>query len=304
MYFTQKPANAESLNVDDGVKAFRVFLDENQTFSLDLATTEMLWLITRKGNAEVRAPGEETWVPMGGASSSVYFHLRAPWQLHLKSTPKAHVFGFSISLSALHTILAVDFDADRSKDANGMDYNRLAQMIVLTPRHLQEIDNVFVQSDESRFGSIARRGAFLCAFATLLETFYGKQLAQCPFHIDFDTEQKIRKAQELLVSDLHDMPDLNALAREMNLPRTVLKEGFEYLYGKPASQYFQDYKFEKSIEMLESGKYLIRDIAFAVGFQNPSHFISAFKQRFDTTPKQWIKRRQSHRPQFDESESR
>jgi AraC-like DNA-binding protein len=44
--------------------------------------------------------------------------------------------------------------------------------------------------------------------------------------------------------------------------------------------------------MLESGKYLIRDIAFAVGFQNPSHFISAFKQRYHTTPKQWIKRRQ------------
>ena len=157
---------------------------------------------------------------------------------------------------------------------------------------LQDIDRIFVQGLESRFGNISRRGAFLMAFATFLETVFGHPLAQCPFHIDLETEQKIRRAQEILVADLHDMRDIGELARETNLPKTVLKEGFEYLYGKPAAQYFQDYKFEKSLAMLESGKYLIRDIAFAVGFQNPSHFISAFKQRFHTTPKQWIKKQQ------------
>jgi AraC-like DNA-binding protein len=140
---------------------------------------------------------------------------------------------------------------------------------------------------------IGRRGAFLSSLAMLLDALFGHPLAQCPFHIDIETEQKIRRAQEILVADLHDMRDIADLARETNLPRTLLKEGFEYLYGKPAAQYYQDYKFEKSLAMLESGKYLIRDIAFAVGFQNPSHFISAFKQRYHTTPKQWIKRQRA-----------
>jgi AraC-like DNA-binding protein len=291
MHLTQKPANAEFLTVDNGVKSFRMLLDDNQIINLEMSSTELLWLITMKGNESLSLPGEEVERNMVQGNSSVFFYARGPWQVQIKSSGKAQTLGFGITLTALHDLLAVEFDASKSAENSKMDYSRLTQIISLTPRHLQDIDNVFLQSDESRFGTIARRGAFLSSFATLLETFYGKQLSQCPFHIDFETEQKIRKAHEILVADLQDMRDIPSLARETNLPRTVLKEGFEYLYGKPTSQYFQDYKFEKSLEMLETGKYLIRDIAFAVGFQNPSHFISAFKQRYKTTPKQWIKKR-------------
>lgn len=292
MHLTQKPANAECLNVDQGIRAFRSSLDSGNTLALDIATTELLWLITRKGDLEVRSPQHDEWRLMTTGNSSVFFYNREPWQLQLRGVSKAHAMGFGISLQTLHLLLAVEYDSMKSKQTGNVDYAKLMQVITLSPRHLQEIDKVFVQSNEIRFGNIARRGAFLSALATLLETLYGHPLKQCPFHIDLETEQKIRRAQELLVADLHDMPDISVLARETNLPRTVLKEGFEYLFGKPAPQYYQDYKFEKSLAMLESGKYLIRDIAFAVGFQNPSHFISAFKQRYHTTPKQWIKRQQ------------
>ncbi len=293
MHLTHRPANAESLTIDQGVRAFRSYLDDGYHLTIDMSTFELVWLITRKGDTEVRHPGTDTWSKMHAGNSSVFFYLKSPWQLQVRSAAKAHVIGFGIALTTLHDLLAVEYDEEKSRDDNAnVDYNRLTQVITLTPKHLQDIDKVFIQSDESRFGVIARRGAFLTSLATLLDTFYGGQLAQCPFHIDFETEQKIRKAHEMLVADLHDMRDIASLAQETHLPRTVLKEGFVYLYGKPAAQYFQDFKFEKSLEMLESGKYLIRDIAFAVGFQNPSHFISAFKQRFHTTPKQWIKSRQ------------
>jgi AraC-like DNA-binding protein len=292
MHLTQKPSNAECLNVDNGIKAFRTTLDNNNTLGLEISSTELLWLITRKGDVEIRSPIQDEWRHMTGGNSSMFFYNREPWQLQMRCDSRALVIGFGISLTTLHQLLAVEYDGSKSKENSSMDYTRMMQVISLTPRHLQELDRIFVQSKETRFGSMARRGAFLSALATLLETLFGHPLAQCPFHIDLETEQKIRRAHELLVADLHDMQDIAALARETNLPRAVLKEGFEYLFGKPAAQYYQDYKFEKSLEMLESGKYLIRDIAFAVGFQNPSHFISAFKQRYHTTPKQWIKRQQ------------
>jgi AraC-like DNA-binding protein len=292
MHLTQKPTSAESLQIESGIRAFRTSLDTGTALSLDVATTELLWLIARKGDLEVFAPTQDEWCKMASATSSVYFFNQEPWQLQLRSGSKAHAIGFGISLAVLHQLLSVEYDGSKQKESSNVDYSRLMQMITLTPRHLQEIDRIFVQGDETRFGTIARRGAFLTALATLFETLFGNPLAQCPFHIDLDTEQKIRKAQEILVADLHDMPDLGELARETNLPKTVLREGFEYIYGKATTQYYQDYKFEKSLAMLESGKYLIRDIAYAVGFQNPSHFISAFKLRYKTTPKQWIKSRQ------------
>ncbi len=298
MHLTQKPSSAECLQVDNGVRAFRASLDDGNALGVDISSTELLWLIARKGAVDVRAPMHDEWRGLVSGSSSVFFYTKEPWQLQLRGATKAHVMGFGISLTALHQLLSVDFDATKSKESSNVDYSKLTQIITLSPRHLQDIDKIFVQGIESRFAAMSRRGAFLSAFSTLLETLYGQHVAQCPFHIDFDTEQKLRRAHEILVADLHDMPDIVTLARETNLPKAVLKEGFEYLYGKPAAQYYQDYKFEKSLAMLESGKYLIRDIAFAVGFQNPSHFISAFKLRYQTTPKQWIKRQRNPVPEL------
>ncbi|HLF64758.1 MAG TPA: AraC family transcriptional regulator [Saprospiraceae bacterium] len=292
MHLIQKPANAECLHVDSGIKAFRTVLDNDNTLSLEVSSTELLWLIARKGDLEVHAPMHDDWRGLNTGHSSMFFYNREPWQLQLRGESKTHAMGFGISLTTLHQLLAVEYDGMKSKQSDNVDYPRLMQVITLSPRHLQELDRIFIQSHETRFGNIARRGAFLSALATLLETLFGHPLSHCPYHIDLETEQKIRRAQEILVSDLHEMRDIPELARETNLPKTVLKEGFEYLYGKPAAQYYQDYRFEKSLAMLESGKYLIRDIAFAVGFQNPSHFITAFKQRYQTTPKQWIKQQQ------------
>jgi AraC-like DNA-binding protein len=41
--------------------------------------------------------------------------------------------------------------------------------------------------------------------------------------------------------------------------------------------------------MLASGELLVKEIAFKIGYQNPSHFISAFKKKYGYTPKQYLK---------------
>ena len=58
MHFIQKPAKAECLYVDDGIKAFRAHIDDTQALTLEMATTELMWLITRKGQSEIRHPME------------------------------------------------------------------------------------------------------------------------------------------------------------------------------------------------------------------------------------------------------
>ncbi len=46
---------------------------------------------------------------------------------------------------------------------------------------------------------------------------------------------------------------------------------------------------EKAESLLESGQHLVKEIAFEIGYQNPSHFIAAFKKRNGCTPKQYMK---------------
>jgi AraC-like DNA-binding protein len=44
-------------------------------------------------------------------------------------------------------------------------------------------------------------------------------------------------------------------------------------------------KLDSAMEMLNSGEFLVKEVAFKIGYQNPSHFISAFKKKFGYTPK-------------------
>jgi AraC-like DNA-binding protein len=43
----------------------------------------------------------------------------------------------------------------------------------------------------------------------------------------------------------------------------------------------------KAVELLVAGK-RIKEVAYAVGYQHPSAFVTLFRETFGTTPKTWI----------------
>jgi len=43
------------------------------------------------------------------------------------------------------------------------------------------------------------------------------------------------------------------------------------------------------LHKLEENQQMVKDISFEIGYENPSHFISAFKKKYGLTPKQYIK---------------
>jgi AraC-like DNA-binding protein len=49
-----------------------------------------------------------------------------------------------------------------------------------------------------------------------------------------------------------------------------------------------DHKLDQSRLLLDSGKYLVNEAAYQIGYNNPSHFIAAFKKKFGVTPKKYL----------------
>ncbi|MDX1477282.1 MAG: AraC family transcriptional regulator [Saprospiraceae bacterium] len=278
---------SEGFAVDQGVHGARIALDA--AVEVPCGEQDMLWAVALSDKVHCGSGVGPINIDLHRGESALLLWPRSPWSAVLSGDDGAEISVFRITLDALHRMLAVDFQSAKQAGAARMDYSKLSRVVRLSPVQLQALERLFIHSEQSRFRAIARRGIFLDAFAQMLETLYGTDIDQCPFHIDSDTERKIRSAEHVLVNNLHAPPDLQSLAFEVDLPKAVLKEGFYYLYGKTISQYLQDYKFEHATTMLESGKYLIKEVAFAIGYQNPSHFISAFKQRYGTTPKQWLK---------------
>lgn len=126
----------------------------------------------------------------------------------------------------------------------------------------------------------------------LISLYFNKSadadIEQCPFLVDEDNVQRIRKAKEIMIARMAEPPTLTALSDEIGLSLKKLKEGFKQIYGDSVFSFLFDYKMEYARKMLETGKYNVNEVGLKVGYSTASHFITAFKKKYGTTPKKYL----------------
>ncbi len=111
---------------------------------------------------------------------------------------------------------------------------------------------------------------------------------QCPFLLDEENLSKIRMAKEIVIRRMAEPPTLPELADEIGLSLKKLKEGFKEIYGDTVYSFLFDYKMESARKMLETGNFNVNEVGLRVGYSTASHFISAFKKKYNTTPKKYL----------------
>ncbi|CAM4092677.1 AraC family transcriptional regulator [Zobellia nedashkovskayae] len=126
----------------------------------------------------------------------------------------------------------------------------------------------------------------------LISLYFNKSddadVEQCPFLVDEDNVRRIRKAKEIIISRMAEPPTLTELSEEIGLSLKKLKEGFKQIYGDSVFSFLFDYKMEYARKMLETGKHNVNEVGLRVGYSTASHFISAFKKKYGTTPKKYL----------------
>jgi AraC-like DNA-binding protein len=85
-----------------------------------------------------------------------------------------------------------------------------------------------------------------------------------------------------------DPPTLDQLSVEIGLSLKILKDGFKQLYGDTVFAYLLDHKMDEARRMLNSQKYNVNEVGLKLGYSTASHFISAFKKKYGTTPKKYL----------------
>ncbi len=111
---------------------------------------------------------------------------------------------------------------------------------------------------------------------------------QCPFLVDASNVAKIKKAKDIIINHMTEPPSLQELSEMSGLSLRKLKEGFKQIYGTSVYQFLFDYKMEVARRLLESGDSNVNEVGLRVGYSTASHFISAFKKKYGTTPKKYI----------------
>lgn len=132
----------------------------------------------------------------------------------------------------------------------------------------------------------------------LIGLFFNKTEAtdteQCPFLVDEDNVRKIKTAKEIAIQQMSNPPSLQELADEVDLSLKKLKEGFKEIYGYTVYAYILNYKMEYARKLLEKGNKNVNEIGLILGYSTASHFISAFKKKYGTTPKKYLQANSYH----------
>lgn len=111
---------------------------------------------------------------------------------------------------------------------------------------------------------------------------------QCPFLIDEENVIKIRRAKDIVIANMAEPPGLQELADQVGINLKKLKMGFRQIYGDSVYSFLFDYKMEYARKLLDSGSYNVNEVGLKIGYSTASHFISAFKKKFGTTPKKYL----------------
>jgi len=105
---------------------------------------------------------------------------------------------------------------------------------------------------------------------------------------EYEVEQ-IKKAKNLIVTNVAYNYSITELAREVGLNQQKLKQGFKLLYGKTIKNFTLHERMERAKMMLLDREKKIIDISSALGYSNRTHFSRIFKRRYGVLPSDFVK---------------
>ncbi len=102
-------------------------------------------------------------------------------------------------------------------------------------------------------------------------------------------QEFIEKITKYIDSNMNN-PDLNVelMAREIGMSRVHLHRKLKELTNQSAGHFIKNIRLQKAGKLLSSKKVNIADVAYAIGFSNPSKFSASFKAFYGMSPKQYM----------------
>jgi pimeloyl-ACP methyl ester carboxylesterase/AraC-like DNA-binding protein len=97
----------------------------------------------------------------------------------------------------------------------------------------------------------------------------------------------VSKALSMIHERYPEELDVEGLAREAGVSRTILGERFVELLGEPPMRYCARWRMRMAANMLREGKQNSANIAYAVGFGSEAAFNRAFKREYGEPPATW-----------------
>ncbi|MGB1448734.1 MAG: helix-turn-helix transcriptional regulator [Flavobacteriaceae bacterium] len=240
-----------------------------------------------KGHADfIFNQGNYTF-PVEEENNILLFNPQRDLPLDLKLSPNTWLISIIISIKKFHSLFSKDADHIHFLSPDNLT-KKYYDTSIISPSMAVVLSQILSANVHPSMQALYLKGKVY----ELLSLYFNKSedanSEQCPFLVDEENVRKIRKAKEIILSQMAEPPSLQALSDEIELSLSKLKEGFKQLYGDTVYGYLLSHKMEEARRMLESGKYNVNEVGLKIGYSTASHFIAAFKKKYGTTPKKYL----------------
>lgn len=220
-------------------------------------------------------------------NSLLLYNPQRELPIDLQVEPNSWIVSILISIKKFHRLFSQEADYISFLNSENKDKKYYKDGII-TPSMAIVLNQLINYSLNASIKQLYFKGKAYELLSLYFNRSEDADVEQCPFLVDEANVIKIRKAKDIIVSRMAEPPTLQELADEIGLNIKKLKEGFKQIYGDSVFSFLFDYKMEVARKLLEAGENNVNEVGHKIGYSTSSHFISAFKKKYGTTPKKYV----------------
>lgn len=279
----------EELNISDGFTLTRIENNTENTLrferSMELGIIQFYFAI--KGNGKFIFNQGNYALPLLEEKALVLYNPEKKLPIHLEIEPQSWILAVFISITKFHSLFSSEAEFISFLNAENRDKKYYAEEAI-TPSMAIVLNQIFNNSINSSLRNLYLKGKTFELLSLFFNQNEDQNAENCPFLSDEEEVIKIKKAKDLIISQMSEPPTLQELADEVGINIKKLKLGFKQIYGDTVFGFLFDYKMEYARKLLDNGTHNVTEAGLKIGYSSASHFIAAFKKKFGTTPKKYL----------------
>lgn len=279
--------NANYLNIDENL--FCIYLvnkHEPKVIQKDIDSTFLQFHFVLEGNIDFIFNDGMYKLNIEQDNYLTLYNPIKKLPLNIFSNTNTNFISIFIAIESFHNLFSND-----TKNISFLDKENINQKYYNQNNISLKMNAVLQEMVTSSFSVKSNNNLFLKAkvyeLFSLIFQSNDDNNEKCPYIMSEDHLRKVKLAKEIILDRYSNPPTLVELSHEIKLSLKKLKQGFKEVYGAPVFQYLLEYKMDLSKKMLASGKYNVNEVSINLGYSTASHFIAAFKRRYNITPKQF-----------------
>ena len=219
--------------------------------------------------------------------SLLFYNPQKELPIHLEIGPNTWMISVLISIKKLHSLFSneaehIPFLSDENREKKYYTEDDISPSMAIV------LNQLFHYNLNTSIRNLYFKGKGYELLSLYFNRSEDPNMEQCPFLMDEENIAKIKKAKQIIINNMAEPPGLQELSEMVGLTLKKLKTGFKQVYGDSVYGFLFDYKLEYARKLLDTGTYNVNEVGVQIGYSTASHFITAFKKKFGTTPKKYL----------------